>query len=98
MILGNRPSETKTVEITKTSFTGGTVAVSGLSKILAVFACLNQNTNYVYGGGLDVNGTWQRIGYNTGSNGVSSVAADGSSFTWTDGTARTIKFFVLGEE
>lgn len=99
MVLGGGTSSTiKTVSVTKTSFSGGTVQVDGLSKILAIFALLSGNYKYSFGGGIDINGTWQKIGFQDRTNGVESVAADGSSFVWVDGTSRTLTFVVLGEE
>lgn len=95
---GIEPTTIKTVSVTKTSFSGGTVQVDGLSKILAIFALLNGNYQYSFGGGMEINDAWQKIGFQDRTNGVSSVADDGSSFVWVDGTARNLTFVVLGIE
>ena len=94
---GGGSASIKTVTIDKT-IKNGTVDVTGLSKILAVFASMTTNMNEVYGGGIDNNGTWQKISYAGGTNGVTAVASDGSSFTWTDTDNRSLRYMVLGIE
>ena len=95
---GEEPIVIKTISISNYTISGGTVPVSGLSKILAIYAFLNNSPKYNYGGGIDINGTWQKVGFQDRTNGVESVADDGSSFVWVDGTSRTFTFVILGIE
>lgn len=85
----------KEVTVTFNSVNGTkTIAVDGLNEIYAVI--VEMNTNQIYGGGMDCNGTWQQIGY-SGSAGIGVKSVSNNNFVWTDSTARNnLKAYVLG--
>ena len=97
---GSSGGSIKTISVTFNTVrrTNVTVPTSGLSKIISVTAYLT-NTDSCYGGGIDNNGTWERIGQGGTATGVVSVESDGTAFYWYDQDSRSnVQAYVQGFE